>query len=366
LTALTDSKIHDLIALAREPSSERRRELLREVTDMFFAAPPQRSNEIALFDDVLTQLAGEMEEVVRAELSERMADAAAPPRRLLVGLASDTIAVASPVLTRSRALTEDDLLRVARTRDQDHLRAISRRETVPEAVSDAIVQRGDDTTLGVLLSNDKAELSRAAHEAAVDRASNNPELHQAVVDRQSLPMDLLNEMYFVVEARLRDQIMKKNAAVDPAKLEEALAAGRKQVAAKDGALPADYAEAEEAIRDLKAKGAIGPATLTAFLRKGETTKFLVALSEMADVDFHTARRILERRELDALAIVCKAADFDRALFLTFAVLVLGRDGDAMGRAREYGQIYSDLPRDAACRTIRFWRMRRQIGDVAAA
>jgi uncharacterized protein (DUF2336 family) len=87
---------------------------------------------------------------------------------------------------------------------------------------------------------------------------------------------------------------------------------------------------------------------------------------MADVDFHTARRILERRELDALAIVCKAADFDRALFLTFAVLVLGRDSDAMGRAREYGQIYSDLPRDAACRTIRFWRMRRQIGDVAAA
>lgn len=366
MTALTDSKIRDLVALAREPSSERRRELLREITDMFFAAPPRREGEMALFDDVLSQLTGEMEEAVRAELAERMADVDAPPRKLIVGLASDSIAVAEPVLTRSRALTEDDLLRVARTHDQGHLRAISRRERVSEAVSDAIVKRGDDTTLSVLLGNERAELSRAAHEAAVDRATANPELHQAVVDRQSLPMDLLNEMYFMVEARLRDRILQKNAEVDPAALEAALEAGRKRVAARDGALPADYAEAEAMVREMKEKGSIGPALLTAFLRNGQTTKFLVALSEMADVDFHTARRILERRELDALAIICKAADFDRSLFLTFAVLVLGPDTNAMGRAREYGQLYADLPRDAACRTIRFWRMRRQIGDVAAA
>jgi uncharacterized protein (DUF2336 family) len=359
---MAPSKLHDLINLAREPSSERRRELLREVTDLFFAAQPQQNGEMALFDDVLTQLSGEMEEAVRAQLSERMADAARPPRRLLTGLAGDSIAVAGPVLTRSRALTEDDLLRVARTRDQDHLRAISRRETVPEAVSDAIVERGDDQTLSVLLSNERAELSRAAHEAAVDRAVANPALHQAVVDRHSLP----NEMYFVVEARLRDRILERNAAVDPAALEAALAAGRKQVAARDGALPADYAEAEAEIRALRAKGAIGPQTLASLLRNGETTKFLVALSELAEIDFHTARRILAKRELDALAIVCKAADFDRSLFLTFAVLVLGKEDDAIGRAREYGQLYSELPRDSACRTVRFWRMRRQVGDIAAA
>ena len=57
------------------------------------------------------------------------------------------------------------------------------------------------------------------------------------------------------------------------------------------------------------------------LRNGEMTKFIIALSELADVDFNTARRILDKKEIDALAIVCKAADFDRSLFLTFAVLV---------------------------------------------
>ena len=364
---MTQSKLLDLIELAKEPSSERRRELLRQVTDMFFVATdPHQPGEMALFDDVMTQLSSEMEEAVRAELSGRMADAARPPMGLLRNLASDSFAVAAPVLTRSTALSEADLLHVARTRDQDHLRAISQRDAISAAVSDAIVQRGDDQTLDVLLRNDGAMLSREAHEAVVDRAANNPALHEAVVDRHSLPPDLLNEMYFMVEARLRDRILAKNAELDPAQLDAALEAGRKRVATRDGALPADYALAEAAVRNMKAKGGIGPASLAAFLRNGETTKFLVALSELADVDFHTARRILERRELDALAIICKAADFDRSLFLTFAVLVLGRDQNAIGRAREYGQLYADLPRDAACRTIRFWRMRRQTGDVAAA
>ena len=101
------------------------------------------------------------------------------------------------------------------------------------------------------------------------------------------------------------------------------------------------------------------------LRNKETTRFLVALAMLADVDFNTARRILERKELDALAIVCRAADFDRALFLTFAILILDQDADAMGRARQYGDLYVELPKDVALRTIRFWRMRRQTGDVAA-
>jgi uncharacterized protein (DUF2336 family) len=364
---MSHTKLHDLISLAREPSSERRRELLREVTNLFFVGGDGREPaEMALFDDVLSQLTGEMEEAVRVELAERMADAAQPPRRLISQLTTDSFAVAEPVLTRSPALTDEDLLKVAAGRDQSRLRAISRRFRVPETVSDAIVKHGDDDTLGVLLRNENAKLSRAAHEAAVDRASVNPTLHEAVVDRHALPPDLLNEMYFVVEARLRDRILEKNAAIDPEALDSALEAGRKRVAARDGALPADYAAAEAAVRSLKSKGGLGPATIAALLRNGETTKFLVALSEMADVDFHTARRILERRDLDALAIVCKAANFDRSLFLTFAVLVLDRETDAMGRAREYGQLYADLPRDSACRTVRFWRMRRQTGDVAAA
>lgn len=360
-----ESRLHDLIALANEPSSAKRRELLRGVTDMFFEGDGHNTVEMGLFDDVMSQLAGEMEEAVKVELAQRLGEAPAPPRGLTRTLASDSIAVAEPIL-RSSALTDEDLLHVARTQGQDHLRAISQRASVSSAVSDAIVARGDDDTLGVLLRNEGAVLSREAHETVVDRAAANPALHEAVIDRHSLPVDLLNEMYFMVEAKLRDRIMEKNAGMDPAMLEAALAAGRKRVAIEDGALPPDHAEAEKEFRTLRAKAKISPQLLANVLRAKKTTLFLVALADLADVDFHTARKILERREMDALSVICKAADFDRSLFLTFALLILEPSDEVMLRARAYGELYAALPRESALRTIRFWRLRRTTGDVAAA
>jgi uncharacterized protein (DUF2336 family) len=188
-------KLRELISLAEETSSERRRELMRGVTDLFFAGDGHGSTEMGLFDDVLTQLAGEMEATVRGELAQRMADAEAPPRGLIRKLARDeSIEVARPVLQGSRALTDDDLLAVAHIRGQDHLRAISQRVTVSETVSEAIVERGDDTTVGVLLRNDGAQLSRETQEAVVDRAGDNPHQHEAGVNPPSQPVDQLNEM----------------------------------------------------------------------------------------------------------------------------------------------------------------------------
>lgn len=364
MTDSTVSRLPDLIALAEEGSSEKRRALLRELTDHFFGAPARTASEDRLYGAVLAQLADEMETAVRSELASRFASAPDAPHTLIRRLANDEAAVAAPVLSNSPVLTDEDLLGVVRRHGQDHLRAVSSRRSVSEAVSDVIVERGDDETLGTLLRNDGAQLSRRASEAAVERARANPELHEATVARSSLPPDLLNDMYFVVEARLRSRILEQNARLDPALVESALAAGRTRVATEDGALPADYPDCLAYVEELKAAGQLTPQMLARFLRSGSRTAFLIALAQLADIDFHTASQIVERRELDALAVVCKAADLERALFLTYAVVLLNDDGDAMAKAHAYARMYADLSREAALRTLRFWRLRR--GAQAAA
>lgn len=353
------SRLHDLISLAGESSSEKRRALLREITDQFFGSPVRTPTEEVLYGEVLSQLADDMEEAVRAELACRFAEAPDAPHRLVRRLAADAaVRVAGPVLEKSSVLTDDDLLSVVQTRGQGHLRAVSARAVVSEALSDIIVERGDDETLGALLKNEGATLSRGASETAVSRAKANPDLHAAVVERTSLPPDLLNEMYFVVEARLRQRILDQNARLDPTLLESALSAGRARVATDDGALPADYPEAFAYVRELHAAGELTPQALARFLRSGGRTQFLIALAELAQLDFHTAQQIVNRRELDALAVVCKSAGLDRALFLTYAVVLLNPEGDAMGKARAYARLYTELPRETALRTLRFWRLRR--------
>ena len=360
----TGSRLPDLIVLAQESSSEKRRALLRELTEHFFGKAQRSPAEDALYDSVLTDLTAEMETAVRAELAARFAASHEAPRGLMRRLAHDEVAVADAVLRTSTVLTDDDLLGVVRSKGQGHLRAVSERATVSEAVSDVIVERGDDETLGRLLRNDGARLSRAASETAVERARVNPALHEVTVQRKGLPADLLNDMYFVVEARLRQQILEQNAAMDPALLESALAAGRARVATEDGALPSDYSECLAYVDELRAANQLTPTMLARFLRSGSRTAFLIALAQLADVDFHTASQIVERKELDALAVVCKAADLDRSLFLTFAVVIIGGEENAMGKAGSYAKLYAELQRDAALRTLRFWRLRRGVAAAA--
>ena len=359
------SSLTDLIELAKEPSSAKRRELLRQVTGIFMARPDEVSApEMALYDTVMTQLATDMETVVRAEISQTISSARNAPLGLLRKLAADDIEVAEPILTNSKALSESDLMHVVSTKGQDHMRAVSKRESVPEAVSGVIVQRGDDTPLHPLLSNDGARLSRASNEQVVTRAQANPALHEVVVNRQDMPVDLMNDMYFVVEARLRERIIAENAKLDPAMVESALSKGRNKVAIAYGSFPEDYERISKDVEVLRNNGKLTPQLLAKYMRDPNPTWFLVALAQMADIDFLTAKHLVEKREIDALAIACKAAGLDKALFLTYAMIMLSDSENAMGRASEYARLYTDLPQETALRTIRFWRLRRAEGHAA--
>lgn len=352
------SRLPDLIALAREHSSEKRRELLRELTDHFFGAVSHPDAEVELYGDVIARLSADMESAVRVELAQRFSDRLNAPRSLMRLFAGEEIAVAGPILRSSPVLTDDDLLTVVRHQGQGHLRAVSQRAVVSEAVADVIVERSDDQTLQALLENDGAALSRQASESAVERAKLNPDLHAATVDRKSLPPDLLNEMYFLVEIELRRRIVARNASMDSSLLENALAAGMARVATEDGVWPPDYVESLALVTEIKGPHKLSSGMIARILRSGNPTAFRIAVAEVSEVDFYTVSRIMDRREVDPLAVICRAADLDPALFMTIALSIIGSGEHAVTQARGYSVHYAELTRDAALRTLRFWRLRR--------
>ena len=352
------SRLPDLIAMASETSSERRRQLLRELSEHFFGSRAHGEAEVELYGEVFTRLLSDMETAVRGELAQRFSTRLNAPRSLIRRFASEEIEVAAPVLQQSPVLTDEDLLAVVRTQGQGHLRAVSRRATVSAAVSDAIVARSDDETLQTLLANDGASLSRQASESAVDRAKTNPGLHAVIVDRKTLPPDLLNEMYFVVESELRRRIVARNASLDPELLETAIAAGLARLGTEDGVLPRDYLDAMALVKSTRAGRTLSSIEIARILRSGNQTAFRIALAEVSDVDFYTVSRIMDQGEIDGLAVLCRAANLDGPLFLTIALSVLGNTASAMGKARSYALHYAELGQDAATRTLRFWRMRR--------
>ena len=321
------------------------------------AAGARNDRETDLFGDVLQLVAAEMQEGVLAELAERFADADDAPVGLMRDLANHVFEVAAPVLTRSKALDEQTLIEIVGDGSQQHIKAVAQRETVSEALSDAVVQFGDDHAIDALMRNEGADVSRTSMEAAVDRARRNALLHEAVVTRRDLPLDLLNDMYFVVESSLREQIMQRNASVDSAALDAALAKARERLKRTVGDLSAEAKNAMSFIQSKKAAGELNARMLVSLYREAKQMHFLYGLAEITNVDHETVANILERRDVDALAMLCRAAAVERPLFVTLAVLTCGGE-QAMTRAEEFGRMYNQVPVEAAQRAVRFFKMRK--------
>ena len=100
-----------------------RTKILGRVTDLFVAGATRLSDEeVALFDDVITRLAVEIEFRARALLSIRLAPIPnAPPRTIRTLAFDDAIEVAAPVLIQSPRLSDSDLVENARIKGQAHL-----------------------------------------------------------------------------------------------------------------------------------------------------------------------------------------------------------------------------------------------------
>lgn len=355
-----------LLDLAKEGSSEKRRELLRQITDVFLAHPTDRSEkEAVLFDEIVGAVASDLETQVRIELSRKVADSTGPLRRTARRLAMDEIEVARPVLERSRSLTESDILEVIDKKSQDHMLAVTKRPDIGEKVSSALVKKGEDHVVVSLLQNATAKIDRETYERVAERVETSPVLHAPFVRNANVPLDMLNTVYLRVEGDLRREIMRKFHGVSPAELEAALEASRTHLSSAYGALPSDYALAQEHVSKLSKAGGLKPAVLVQLLREERRTAFMIAFAQLVDVDFELGQRLIDAQDLDALAMLCRGAGFDRGLFVTICIMVANAGG-GLSKTEEFGQLYEQVPVAAAQRALRFWKVRAKNINTQAA
>ena len=93
------STLDALIAMGAETSPERRRELMRGATDVFFAPTRPPPEVLNLFDAALDRMTDQLEVELRADLAKRLAPMTDAPRRLLARLMGDPegwVAVVKP------------------------------------------------------------------------------------------------------------------------------------------------------------------------------------------------------------------------------------------------------------------------------
>ncbi len=359
------SQLERLIGLANEASSDNRREILRDVTEIFVSDPGQfNEKEVEQFGAIMGRVAFELEKEVRVLLSDQLSHVTNAPHDLIFQLATDEIEVARPVLTRSPVLNDDDLVRITEEQGQDHLFSIAERETVSETVSDALVERGEGQVLVRLARNEGAQLTRTSMEKLVTRSENVVELHEPLALRRELPPDLLNEMYFFVSSKLQHHILATNAKIDEATLEEALAKSRQRLGKKANSRLLRKSAPEQYVDDLERQDLLNQSMLVKLFESGQVPEFLIAFARMAEIDNRTARRIVFDMAGDALAIACCALQFETPTYKAFLTYDPALKSFLLKKEHlKMLDLYEKLPLESARRTMRFWRTRQHAMDA---
>ena len=304
----SSSLLDELNEAVAAGDAKRRLRILLRITDLFAAGSRSYSGEqIAVFDDVLHELAADIEVEARAELSRRLAHTADAPPKVIRSLAfDDAIEVAGPVLTHSPQLSDADLVENAATKSQAHLMAIAERLKLSEAVTDVLVERGDRRVVNKVVRNRGARFSLAGYGKLTVRARRDSKLTLALGRRRDLPrvcfLKLLEAASASVRARLEAENPQAAEAVRDTVDDVATAIQQEARAASDS-----YTAAEREARTRFRVNAVSEASVHAPARAQEFEKTVVALARLGRFPVALVERALIDEGDEMLLLFAKAA-----------------------------------------------------------
>jgi len=318
----------------------------------------------------MNKLIQDVEMTVRQTLAEKLSMNKEAPIELVNLLANDEIEVARPILIKSRALKEPDLLVVIERRTKEHMLAITEREDISPLVSDLLIEYGDEDVMEQLIRNNDAEISSEALALLVEESKRFDGFQEPLLARHDMPPELAHKMFWWVSAALRKHIID-NFEIDRNMLDRQIHDSALALI-EDDTVP-DFGEthADRLAAHLEARNDLTERTLVQTLKSNQIRLFLAGMAIKSGLDANRLGDFLHHRNAEAMAVVCKALSFDRNSFS--AIYLLTRRGGAIadnGRAtispaeiEKVMKFYDKLKAAKAQMVLEHWRMNTGYADA---
>jgi uncharacterized protein (DUF2336 family) len=356
----TEPDVDELLALARDRSTAARNRLVEILSELFdggVSALP--SGERELMTEILERLIHEVEMSVRKALADKLAEDDAAPRSLIKLLANDEVPVAQPILSRSKALHDLDLIEIVRHRTFGHRLAIAVRESLSPNVCDALVEGREKEVITKVIENPGAEIEASTLDHLVEQSKEVAEYRGPLLNRRDLDPKLARRMYWWVSAALRKHIVD-NFHIDPAELDVKIEHTIKQILNEPRGQAISIEQAAQVAQKLSASGSITPQLLVQALRRGEVELFVAMFSEYSGLRPVLIRRFILEPGGEGLAIACKALDIEKPDFVSLFLLSrAARPGDKSVDPSELAStvsLYDRINTDTALKVLSRWKL----------
>jgi uncharacterized protein (DUF2336 family) len=342
-------------------SAEHRAEIVREVVSLFVDGAASYSDEqLSLFDDILTRLANDIEAAVRAELSRRLVGVTAAPKPIIRRLVLDDVAdVAAPLLTHFEPLDDPLLVDCAQAKSQGHLLAISQRRVVSEAVTDVLIERGEEPVLRSVVGNAGSRFSKHGYAMLVSRADGNDILAVGIGTRTDLPRHLFLRLLATASIAVREKL----EAMDPqnvANIRRVVSQVTGAVAARTVSVSNDYSDALNEVRTLNATGKVGEAEILRLATDRRFELTVAALSVLADYDVTLVDHAMVEERSETLLLICKAINLKWTTVRVLLQLRAETKGIPVVQFERELAYFERIKRDTARQILSFHRQRTKV------
>jgi uncharacterized protein (DUF2336 family) len=305
---------------------------------------------------------GHIESKALAELGQRLAPVEGAPVEVIRRLANhDEIAVAGPVLKDSKQLSAPDLVKIAQSKGQSHLLAISQRSEIDEAVTDVLVKRGDGEVARSVAVNAGARFSQAGFATLVKRAEQDDHLAELAGRRADMPPQLFQQLLSQATEAVKERLLaslRPEAADDIARTLSKVTRDLQPKTTKR-----DYSEAQHLIKLMRQNGKLNEAMVLEFARANRVEEALVALSLLCTTPIEIVDRLMHGNRVDALLIPCKAADLSwptaKATIRLHPIHGVASEETYEAAKKDYLK----LSVSAAQRILRFWQVRSSVNPT---
>ena len=337
----------------------RRVETLRRVTDLFLNNAVDYSDEqITVFDDVFNCLIRHIETSAKALLAKRLAPVATAPPQIIHTLAfDDLIEVAAPVLSQSERLGDDALVENARSKSQAHLLAISMRKVLSRAVTDVLVERGNDEVVKSTVNNPGAEFSEQGFTRLVARAEGDDDITTCVGMRPSIP----RHHYLKLIAKASASVRARLAAANPHQANDVSAvvsevARRAQSAS--AAISKETTIAHGLVRSLYEDGRLDEHEVASFAEARKFDETNAAIACLANVSVAVAENMMIESQTEGVLILAKVGGLSWSTVKTIINMRRDLTGIDVADIDAAEQTYERLRPSTAQQVLRFHRMQQ--------
>lgn len=355
-SAGTAGLLEELQTVLTHGTIARRVETLRRVTDLFLNSPVDYSDEqITLFDEVFICLIRHIESSAKALLAKRLAPLAKAPPQIIHALAfDDLIDVAAPVLSQSERLGDDVLIESVRSKSQPHLLAISTRRVLSAAVTDALIERGNDEVVKSTVNNPGAEFSERGFTRLVERAEGDDDIAICVGMRPSIP----RHHYLKLIAKASATVQARLAAAHPQRANDVSAVVRevaRRARSAPGAIGRETTIAHGLVRSLYEDGRLDEQEVASFAEARKFDETNAAIACLANVSIAVAEKMMIESQTEGVLILAKVGGLSWATVKTIIDMRRDLTHVEVTDIDAAKQTYERLRQSTAQQVLRFHR-----------